>query len=110
MIIAFDTDDTLIIPAIVGDNWEITPHYKNISIFNWFASQWCYMIVWSWTWPEWAEKWAKELNLPYNEIRVKQKYDDIDICFDDCNVDLAKVNVKVKRVKNSVKRNRDSIY
>lgn len=106
MKIAFDIDDTLIIPAIACDNWRITPHFKNLSALKWFKDNGNYIILWSWTWPEWAEKWWKELYIPYDEIRIKQKYDDIDICIDDCIVDLARVNLRVKRVKNSVKRKR----
>ncbi len=109
MKIACDIDDTLIIPAIASDNWEITPNYKIISILKWFKEQWAYIILWSWTWPEWAKRWGDELWVPYDEIRIKEKYDDVDICFDDCIVDLAKVNVKVKRVKNQIKRNRWNI-
>ncbi len=35
---------------------------------------------------------------------MKEKSEDVDICFDDCVVDLAKVNVRVRRIKNGVSR------
>lgn len=116
IVVAFDTDDTLLIPNIAMDNyirnintlekeepvWYM--HSEHINVFNWYKRSWCYMIVWSWTGVNWAEKWAKKFKLDYDEIREKKKYDDIDISIDDCNVDLAKLNIKVKRVNNSISR------
>ena len=61
------------------------------------------MIIWSGSGIDWATTWAEKLGLKA-EIRMKQKYDDIDLALDDCDVDLAKVNIKVKRINNSVSR------
>lgn len=120
IVVAFDTDDTLLIPNIAMDEsirvmhsiWYsedyIEPawykHWQNVYIYDWYKKSWCYMIVWSWTGTWWAEKWAKEFGLEYDEIREKKKYDDIDISVDDCVVDLAKLNIKVKRVNNQISR------
>lgn len=73
MKIAFDIDDTLIIPPIATWELEETPNYKIISILKWFKEQWAYIILWSWAWTEWARKWWDELELPYDEIREKRR-------------------------------------
>lgn len=107
LVVAFDVDDTLLIPNVCKQESEYeewSPNYKNINAYKWFASQWCYMIVWSGTWPEWAKKWADEFWLNPDEIRVKWSWDDVDISIDDCVVDLATVNIKVKRLDNSISR------
>jgi len=62
------------------------------------------MIVWSGSGLDWAQTWCEKLGLTPDEIRVKSKSPDVDICFDDCDVDLAKVNVKVKRLNNKISR------
>ena len=101
--VAFDVDDTLIVPSVVTGTRE-TPNYETIALYKWFQSQGCYMIVWSGSGNDWAAMWAEKLGLQPNEIRIKQKSDDIDICFDDCEVDLAKVNVRVGRFNNNISR------
>lgn len=45
-----------------------------------------------------------KLGLEYDEIRSKEKSEDVDIAIDDCDVNLAKVNVKVKRLNNGISR------
>jgi phosphoserine phosphatase len=102
MKIAFDVDDTLIIPSVVTGNRDV-PNYETIKIFRWFQDQGHHMIIWSGSGIDWATTWAEKLGLTA-EIRRKGEGDDIDIAFDDCDVELAKVNVKVKRIKNSVSR------
>lgn len=106
MKIAFDVDDTLIIPSVTSefDGGRDTPNYDTIRLYKWFQDQGNYMIIWSGSGADWARNWAEKLGLRPNEIRVKQKSDDIDIAFDDCDVDLAKVNVKVRRINNDVSR------
>jgi hypothetical protein len=101
--IAFDIDDTLIIPSVVTGVVD-TPNYETISIYKWFQLQGYYMVLWSGSGIDWARLWNEKLGLKADEIRVKQKSDDIDICFDDCDVDLAKVNIKVKRWNNEISR------
>jgi hypothetical protein len=108
MIIAFDVDDTLIIPAIaignVVDAMKDVPNYDNIAIFRWFQQQGHNMIVWSGGGVDYAKMWAEKLGLFPCTIRVKEKNEHVDIAFDDCDVDLAKVNVKVKRMNNHISR------
>jgi len=101
--IAWDVDDTLIIPSIVSGTNRDIPNYETIAILKWFQSQGHKIVIWSGSGVDWAKTWAEKLGL-IAEIRIKQKSEDIDICFDDCAVDLAKVNIKVKRYKNFVSR------
>ncbi len=119
--IAFDVDDTLIIPAVVTGLPTDTPNYETIAIYRWFQAQGHTMIIWSGGGVDYARMWANKLGLIPNEIREKKKTThveshfedgkvieevvaDIDMAFDDCDVDLAKVNVKVKRVNNNISR------
>lgn len=104
MKVAFDVDDTLIVPAVATGLGIDTPNYDTIALYKWFKLQGAYMIVWSGSGVDWATRWAEKLGLQPDEIRVKQKSSDVDIAFDDCDVDLAKVNVKVKRINNSISR------
>ena len=104
MKIAFDVDDTLIVPRVAID-WAVeTPSYDVIAIYKWFQSQGHYMIIWSGSGVDWAKTWAEKLGLKADEFPMKQKREDVDIAFDDCDVDLGKVNIKVKRINNSVSR------
>ena len=102
MKIAFDVDDTLIIPSVATGLDIDTPNYDTIAIYKWFQDQGNYMIIWSGSGIDWATRWGEKLGLQPNEIRPKQKSEDVDIAFDDCDVELGKVNVKVKRINNSV--------
>jgi len=104
MKIAFDIDDTLIIPAVATGLDRDTPNYDTIAIYKWFQAQGHEMILWSGSGINWAKTWSEKLGLNPNNVRIKQKSDDIDIAFDDCDVDLAKVNIKVKRLNNSISR------
>lgn len=103
MRIAFDVDDTLIVPAVVTGERD-SPNYETIAVYRWFQNQGNYMIIWSGSGIDWATAWAEKLGLKPDEIRVKQKSEDVDIAFDDCEVDLGKVNVRVKRLKNGISR------
>jgi hypothetical protein len=110
--IAFDVDDTLIVPAVALDDephpyigmYGAIPNYETVALYKWFQSQGNHMIVWSGGGVEYAKTWAEKLGLRPDEVRVKAKGDDVDIAFDDCDVDLAKVNVKVSRTNNSISR------
>jgi phosphoserine phosphatase len=104
MKIAFDIDDTLIIPAVATGLDRDTPNYENIAIYKWFQSQGHTMILWSGSGSDWAKTWGEKLGLQPFVVSVKEKYESIDLAFDDCDVDLAKVNVKVKRLNNSISR------
>lgn len=102
--IMWDIDDTLIVPRVAtGLDYE-TPNYENIAIFKFFQSQGYAVGVWSGSGIDWAKTWAEKLGLKPDMVYVKEKRDDIDLCFDDCDVDLAQVNIKVKRIDNSISR------
>lgn len=103
MKVAFDVDDTLIVPSVVTGLPYETPNYDTIAIFKWHEAQGHKMIIWSGSGIDWAKTWAEKLGLNA-EIRVKTKSLDIDIAYDDCDVDLAKVNIKVKRINNNISR------
>jgi len=103
MKIAFDIDDTLIIPSVVTGAIDI-PNYETIAIYRWFQAQGHTMILWSGSGADWCSVWNVKLGLKCDEIRVKQKDLEVDLAFDDCEVDLAKVNIKVKRISNNISR------
>lgn len=110
MIIAFDVDDTLIIPAVATEFDRDVPNYEVISLYKWFQSQGNYMIIWSGGGEDYAKMWAIKLGLTADEIICKDpKRKDIDITFDDADMELGKVNVKIKRVNNKVIRYPDKI-
>ena len=104
--IAFDVDDTLILPAVATGFDRDVPNYETIAIYKWFQHQGNYMIIWSGGGKDYAETWAEKLGLTANEILAKdtRMKDKIDIAFDDSDIELAKVNIKVKRLNNSVIR------
>lgn len=104
MRVAFDVDDTLIIPSVATGLDRDTPNYETIALYKWFQSQGHYMIIWSGSGIDWAKNWADKLGLVPNEIRVKQKSEDVDIAFDDCDVNLGKMNIRVKRLNNGISR------
>lgn len=104
MRIAFDVDDTILVPAVATGFPVDTPNYETIALYKWFQNQGHYMIVWSGSGTDWARTWCEKFGLAPDEIRVKQKSEDVDIAFDDCDVELAKVNVKVRRINNRESR------
>ena len=107
MKIAFDVDDTLLIPSVAlgnGVSGENVPHYEVIAIYRWFQQQGHHMIVWSGSGLDWARRWSEKFDLRPDEIRMKVYSPDVDIAFDDCDVVLGKVNVKVKRINNGISR------
>ena len=104
MRIAFDIDDTLIIPSVATGLDRDTPNYETIAILKWFQAQGHEIILWSGSGYDWAQTWGEKLGLTPFTALLKEKRPDIDIAFDDCDVDLAKVNVKVKRINNGVSR------
>lgn len=105
MRIAFDIDDTLIVPSVATGLERDTPNYEIIAIYKWFQAQGHTMILWSGSGVDWAKTWGEKLGLKPDAVLIKQKEGNaIDIAFDDCDVDLAKVNVKVKRIANDVSR------
>jgi len=109
LIVAFDVDDTLIIPSVVTGEVDV-PNYENIAVYRFFQAQGAHMIVWSGSGIDWATRWSEKLGLRPDAIHGKSKILDedgqpyVDIAFDDCDVDLAKVNVKVGRISNNISR------
>lgn len=101
MKIAFDVDDTLIIPSVVTGGRDI-PNYETIAVFRYFQQLGYDMIIWSGSGIDWAEAWRDKLGLQARIVRKGSEV--VDIAFDDCNVELGKVNVKVKRVANNISR------
>ncbi len=110
MIIAFDVDDTLIVPVVATDNpgGLDTPNYEVIAIYRFFQSQGHRMIVWSGGGIDYARMWSNKLGLNPDMIIEKSKESakahGVDICFDDCIVDLADKNIRVKRINNKISR------
>lgn len=101
MKIAFDVDDTLIIPSVVTQRDNI-PNYETIAVFRYFKELGYDMIIWSGSGVDWAKRWSEKLGLDARVIRKGSE--EVDIAFDDCDVTLGKVNVKVKRVANNISR------
>ena len=106
LVVAFDVDDTLIFPSVATGQSSDLPNQKTIAILRWFALQGHHIIVWSGGGVPYANGWVDRLGIRkhVDEVIMKQKNPQVDICFDDCDVDLATVNVKVKRLNNSVSR------
>ena len=70
LVVAFDVDDTLIIPSVVTGNRDV-PNYETIAVYRWFQSQGCHMVIWSGSGVDWAQTWGEKLGLQPDEIRVK---------------------------------------
>lgn len=105
MKIAFDIDDTLIVPSVATGLDRDTPNYETIAILKWFQTQGHEIILWSGSGIDWAKTWGDKLGLQPFTVQTKTKDAwPVDIAFDDCDVDLAKVNIKVKRLNNDISR------
>ena len=105
MKIAFDVDDTLIIPSVATGFPTDTPNYEVIALYRWFQAQGHYMIIWSGSGVDYAKRWAEKLGLHADEFPVKQTGTDVDLAFDDVsNALLGKVTVQVKRFNSSARR------
>jgi hypothetical protein len=110
--IAFDVDDTLIIPCCATGFDTDVPNYETIAIYRWFQAQGNYMIIWSGGGKDYAQQWAEKLGLTADEYHDKSPEEEdgvykrrhVDIAFDDRNTTLGVVNVKVKRLKNNIVR------
>lgn len=107
LVVAFDVDDTLIVPAVATGFDRDVPNYDTIAVYRWFQAQGAEMIVWSGGGEDYARQWADKLGLVADAFF--DKHDPAkpypDIAFDDSSyLDLGRVNVQVKRVNNSVVR------
>ena len=118
MIVAFDVDDTLIVPSVAAGFGNDVPNYEMVHIALWHIAMGHTVVIWSGSGVDWATRWAEKLGLVADNVYIWQKEKSIegdpanknygnpivDIAYDDCDVDLAKVNIKVKRINNSVSR------
>lgn len=105
MKVAFDVDDTLIVPAVATGFPIDTPNYEVIALYRWFQAQGHHMIIWSGSGVDYAKRWAERLGLHADEFPVKSTGTDVDLAFDDCSsAFLGKITVHVKRINNSVSR------
>lgn len=103
MKVAFDVDDTLLVPSVASGFGRDTPNYENIAVYRWFQAQGHTMIIWSGSGVDWAKTWAEKFGLTADDFPTKGAYP-VDIAFDDCDVNLGAVNVKVKRLNNKISR------
>lgn len=108
--VAFDVDDTLIVPAVATGFDRDVPNYDTIAVYRWFQAQGNVMIVWSGGGEDYARQWADKLGLVadhYLDKHTSQQsgwHNVVDLAFDDSDLTLATVNVKVKRLNNKVIR------
>lgn len=107
MKIAFDIDDTILVPSVVmgnGISGDNVPNYPVIAVYKFFQDQGHEMILWSGSGMDWAKRWGEKFGLEPFTVRMKEKSEDVDLAFDDCDVSLAKLNIKVKRINNGISR------
>jgi len=112
MIVAFDVDDTLIVPSVALGFGDSVPNYEIVHLAMWHLAQGHIVVIWSGSGIGWATRWSEKLGLVHENTRIwtKEKALDskdqplVDIAYDDMDVDLAKVNIRVKRINNSVSR------
>jgi len=104
MRIAFDIDDTLLIPSVASGYGRDTPNYETIAVLKWFQSQGHEIILWSGSGVDWAKTWGEKFGLEPFTVQIKEEDETVAICFDDCDVNLAAVNIKVKRLNNNISR------
>jgi hypothetical protein len=110
LVVAFDVDDTLIVPAVATGFDRDVPNYETIAVYRWFQAQGHTMVIWSGGGADYAKQWAEKLGLRAESYRDKHEpWDPPDLSFDDSDLTLAKVNVKVKRLNNSVIRYPDRV-
>lgn len=112
MKVAFDVDDTLIIPAVATGLDRDVPNYEVIAIYRWFQAQGNTMVIWSGGGKDYAQMWADKLGLEPDIVSDKMpdfRTAGVDLAFDDSDFELATVNVKVKRINNKVIRYPDKI-
>ena len=101
--VAFDVDDTLIIPGVaLGVNYP-TPNIDVINVYQFFQKQGCHMIVWSNQGAEYAAEISQWLGLNPHET-LKKGACNVHIAFDDSECQLGVTNVKVKRINNHISR------
>src|SRR4051812_48833108 len=122
MLVAFDVDDTLIVPAVATGLDRDVPNYETIAIYRWFQAQGHTMWIWSGGGNQYARDWARRLGLDADAFLGKHAEGGWrealrngegepyltnvipDLTFDDSDLTLGTVNVKVKRLNNGIVR------
>ena len=104
MRVAFDIDDTILVPSVASGFGNDTPNYDTIAVLRWFQAQGHTIILWSGSGMDWARTWGEKFGLQPFEVIAKDARGAIDIAFDDCDVALGTVNVKVRRLNNKISR------
>ena len=113
LVVAFDVDDTLIIPSVATGFDRDVPNYDTIAVYRWFQAQGHTMVIWSGGGADYARQWADKLGLTADHYLDKHESAEIarqsgesfaQLAFDDSDLALASVNVKVKRLNNKVIR------
>lgn len=67
MKIAFDIDDTILVPSVVLGFGNDTPNYETIAVFKWFQAQGHEMFLWSGSGMDWAQRWGEKFGLQGGE-------------------------------------------
>jgi hypothetical protein len=107
LVVAFDVDDTLIVPAVATGFDVDVPSYDTIAVYRWFQAQGHHMIIWSGGGEDYAAMWANKLGLvadQYLDKHAASRFLTPDLSFDDGDLQLARMNVKVKRLNNKIIR------
>lgn len=107
LVIAFDVDDTLLLPPEATQLDRDVPNYETIAIYRWFQQGGNYMIIWSGGGEDYARMWGDKLGLAPDEYRMKGHAEDIDLAFDDSDIETLVPNgklVRVRRIANSKRR------
>ena len=63
LLVAFDVDDTLIVPAVATGFDRDVPSYETIAVYRWFQAQGHEMVIWSGGGADYARQWADKLGL-----------------------------------------------
>jgi phosphoserine phosphatase len=101
LVVAFDVDDTLIVPAVATGFDRDVPNYETIAVYRWFQAQGHTMVIWSGGGAQYARDWADKLGLVasfYLDKHSRQTPDgdycilDPDLTFDDSVLTLGRVN------------------
>ena len=104
--IAFDIDDTLLIPSIVSDTGKNEINQSILHILKKYKEQGYKIIVWSGSGVLYSKYICKKYNIPYdyNFVKSGDLKNFIDVCYDDCDVNLAIKNIKVPTIKKQISR------
>ena len=79
MKIAFDIDDTILVPSVVSASGDNVPNYEVIAVYRFFQAQGHEMILWSGSGIDWAKRWGEKFGLEPFIVRVKEKSEDVEL-------------------------------